>query len=269
MTYSSFRGEPPAGSYPEAAYREPGVLWWDPPTGSGQQPGAEKRIAAWLYFNRPLGSTFTMPELRSALGGVGVPNDDEHLNRRLRQLRKDGWVIPSHREDASLAIGQYRVDRQGWVPWSEGARPSRASAIPARVRAEVLRRDGYRCVLCGVAGGEPQLGLPGGPPAVITVGHRIPAARGGSSRNPNNLRAECSVCNEPQRDENADPERLEELLPLAKRLGRADAQLLWGWLHAGERHRLPIDVLYDRARSLGEDERRALLDVLARMITPT
>ncbi len=253
-------------SYPLEAYREPGVLWWDPPT-RGRSPGAERRIAAWLFFNRAVGTIFTMPDLRGALGDDGEPNSDEHLNRRLRQLRKDGWVLPSHREDGSLTVGEYRVDSHGWVPW-QGLRPSRGIAIPSRVRAQVLERDGRRCVTCGVGAGEPHPALPSHPPAVMTIGHRVPAARDGSSSDPDNLRVECSVCNEPMRDELRDPEGVAEVLPLVKGLRRDDVRILRKWVQAGERQRTDLDVLYDRIRSLPQGERTEVLRILERMVTP-
>lgn len=251
-------------SYPSGAFRSPGVLWWSPPA-AGRRPGAEARLAAWLFFNRPEGSTFTLAEAREALGGPLGPNDDEHMNRRLRQLRQDGWVIASHLHDASLSIGEYRVDVAGWWPGS-GRRPSRQKAIPASIRREVLARDGYRCALCGVAAGEPQRGLPSSPPAVITVGHRVPLSRGGSSREPTNLRAECSLCNEAKRNVGRDPETLAELLPEIEGLAKREAELLLSWMAAGHRLRSALDQLYDRVRMLPELERAQIEARLARRV---
>ncbi len=224
-------------------------------------------MAAWLFFNRALGAVFTMPELRNALGDDGAANSDEHLNRRLRQLRKDGWVLPSHREDTSLVVGEYRADRHGWVPW-QGLRPSRGVAIPFRIRAQVLEPDGRRCMICGVAAGESHPALLARSPAVMTIGHRVPAARGGSSSDAHNPRVECSICNEPIRDELRDPEGVAEVLPLVKGLRRSDAYVLWGWVRSGERQRAELDVLYDRIRMLPQADRTQVLQVLERMIVP-
>lgn len=240
--------------YPPEAFTENGVLWWE------AEIGAERKIAAWLFFNRKEGETFTMPDLRAALGDGVVPNAAEHLNRRLRSLRPDGWVIPSNKDDRTLPVGTYRVERKGWHP-GQGQRPAKGGVSDA-IRRKVFDRDGRRCVVCGVGSREPYPDLPN-KLAVLTIGHRIPQAMGGSSRDPDNLQVECKRCNEPVRGDLGRPETSEQLLLEVRNLKTAEIQTLLLWLRQGYRGRNKVDVLFDRARMLSAGERASLTDQLA------
>jgi hypothetical protein len=67
-----------------------GEPWWQLriwPSKKKAIFGSEPKIAAWLMFNTKVGGIFTLKRLREALGDDGEPNDDEHLNRRLRPPR--------------------------------------------------------------------------------------------------------------------------------------------------------------------------------------
>lgn len=77
-----------------------------------------------MAFNLEIGDHFTIRLLRQALGSAVVPNDQEHLNRRFRELRSDGWTVPSSKDDRTLTPGTYRLEVKGWDP-SQGARPRR------------------------------------------------------------------------------------------------------------------------------------------------
>jgi hypothetical protein len=81
-------------AYPPEAYAPNGVLWWrlTKHPDKNVRYGGERRIAAWLAFNVHEGDTFTMRDIREAVGPAPHKRDEaEHLNRRLRQLRFDGW----------------------------------------------------------------------------------------------------------------------------------------------------------------------------------
>jgi hypothetical protein len=65
-------------------------------------------------------------------------------------------------------------------------RPQARSAVPPRIRFEVLRRDGFRCTYCGRSAREG---------VVLHVDHVIPVA-GGGSNDIENLVAACSSCNQ-------------------------------------------------------------------------
>lgn len=249
----------PNDEYPPEAYAPDGVVFWR------SHYGAELKICAWLAFNRPVGTTFTMRELRAALGS-GVANDDEHLNRRLRQLRsRDGWVIPSNKDDGSIPVGTYRIDVVGWHPGLGTARASN-TAISQAVRRRVFERDGRRCRVCNVGSGEEYPGEPGSS-AVMTVGHIIAADDGGSSSDLNNLQTECKRCNEPVRQEIRVPKTLREVLPDVRNLKKVEKEKILSWLRAGQRSRDKLDVVYDDARRLSPTERAELIQKLQVMVS--
>ncbi|MGV9533066.1 HNH endonuclease [Streptosporangium sandarakinum] len=202
-----------------------------------------------------------MGDLRQALG-EDAPNDAEHLNRRLRSLRPDGWEVPTNKDDRTLPVGTYRLDAKGWNP-SLGPRPRR-EAISAGKRRRVFDRDSRRCFICGVGSGEPYPGEPNSQ-AVLTVGHRIPRELGGSTEL-DNLQTECKRCNEPVRQELGLPETLAELLPEVRRLRKQELETLLSWLQAGQRIRNRVDAAYDRARQLSVTERKQLVNTLRDMI---
>ncbi|WP_433657151.1 HNH endonuclease [Nocardia sp. CA-128927] len=246
-----------AKEFPADAYAPNGEPWWllKYAPNTRQRYGAERKIAAWLYFNKSIGDRFTLRELREAISTDNLANDQEHFNRRMRELRKLGWRLPSSQEDAQLKTDEYRVVRKGWQPGA-GPRPKTAGQISAILRRRVLERDGYRCVICGVANGEP---YPDPPPgnAVLSIGHRIPRELGGSN-DADNLQVECKRCNEPVREEVGLPETLEELYAQVKGLKRAEKVTMLEWLLNGRRTRSSLDALYDRARRLNPSERKQL-----------
>lgn len=243
--------------YPPEAYAPNGELWWelDLTPGTNQAYGVERKLAAWLRFNKEVNDTFTTKEARAALGEPDQPNADEHFQRRIRQLRKhDGWVIPSRKYDSSLEPEQYRVDRIGWHPGSGQERPKKPFISKSKKRA-VFDRDGWACVVCGIRSGE---AYPDDPDshAVLTVGHVLSDDFGGSS-DIRNLRTECSHCNEPIRSESGKPESLDEIATAARRLGKADRIRLAHWLIAGRHLRDAAEEIYDRYRRLTPGDQEA------------
>lgn len=245
-------------SFPAAAYAPNGQLWWRLKNHPGTRRafGAEHKIAAWLRINKPVGSTFTMKEIRAALGETDAPNAAEHLNRRVRQLRKFEWSIPSAQEDASLKPDEYRVVKVGWYP-GDGPKPKTTGNIGAATRRQVFKRDGYRCVICGVGRGEEYPDPPHGP-AVITVGHRTAQDFGGSD-DLDNLQTECKRCNEPLRQAGGLPETLDEVYASIKGLRRDERATILRWLRHQRRSRSRLDIAYDRARQLSWEDREALV----------
>ncbi|WP_090774197.1 HNH endonuclease signature motif containing protein [Nonomuraea maritima] len=202
-----------------------------------------------------------MADLRQALG-EDAPNNAEHLNRRLRNLRPDGWDVPTNKDDRTLPVGTYRLDAKGWHP-ALGPRPKR-DAVSAGQRRRVFDRDDRRCVVCGVGNGEPYPGEPNSR-AALTVGHRIPRELGGSTEL-DNLQTECKRCNEPVRQELGLPETLAELLPDVRRLRTQELRTLLSWLQAKHRIRNRVDTVYDRARQLSATEHEQLVRTLHDML---
>jgi 5-methylcytosine-specific restriction endonuclease McrA len=240
-----------------------GVLWWKltKVPGTKRPFGQEKRLAAWLWFRYEVGAFFTMKDARAALG-ADLPEDAEHLNRRLRALRPDGWVIVSYKDDRNLPVDTYRLDTKGTRVWLGERKPRQL--VSAATRRHVLDRDGNRCQVCGIGSGE---SYPSEPDthAKMTVGHRVPQDRGGTN-DPDNLRTECSRCNEPVRHEVADPETYNEVFAVVRKLKNEDLKSLVTWLQSGERSRSKLDTAYDRARQLSESERLKMVEAIKNMI---
>lgn len=254
-------------SYPPEAYAPNGVLWWKLKTvpGGKRRFGDEQKIAAWLAYNRKVGETFTMRSLRAALGEDQLPNDAEHLNRRLRTLRlRDGWAIPSAKDDGSLNHDEYRVKKVGWHPGTGVTRPTHD--LPSdNVRRLVYERDKRTCVVCGIAAGEPYDDLPT-KTARITLGHRIPGKRLSRAATLDELQTECARCNETVRDQIVDPVTLPEILPTVRNLRRGEKEELLLWIEYGRRIPSRLEKVYAEARQLSADEREELRRQLAAMV---
>ncbi|MBJ7287995.1 HNH endonuclease signature motif containing protein [Williamsia sp.] len=241
----------------EAFYE--GVPWWELKKWPGKNVkfGGRPKLAAYLYFNYEVGNTFRMKELRRALGD-DAPADDEHLNRRLRQLRDQDWRFDSYKDLAGQDVDAYVLKAKGKRIWL-GER-NRLDKPSQAVRREVIERDLNRCVVCGVGAGEPYDREPDSK-ARMTVGHRVAGARLASA-SPDNLQTECSRCNEPAGDTPPNPERLDEVMSVVSRLGVKDKTALLDWLTAGRRIRNKVDVAYDRIRRLSTTEREAVVQRL-------
>lgn len=237
-----------------------GVPYWKlkiNPGGKGPF-GGEKRLAAYLWFNVKVGETFTMRQLREELGDDGVPEKAEHLNRRLRNLKTQGWNFRSYKDQFGQAIDEYVLEEKGNKLWL-GERTKRPT-ISVALKRQVYERDHNRCVICGVGAGEPYPGEPG-TAARLTAGHRTAEARHGAA-SLDNLQTECSRCNEPSRDTPPHPEVLGEVMAAVKQLGAADKAALLTWLESGYRHRNKVDLAYDRTRRLATSEKEQVMEFL-------
>lgn len=260
---------PPSADLPTNAYRTDGEPLWSPlPLPGGKRRlGDEPRIAAWLAFTHGVGGVFTMRELRRALGGDAAPNDAEHLNRRLRNLRtKWDWQIDSARDDGSLRTDQYRVVTVGWYPGSPQPKPVN-DAPSDKTRRLVFERDQHTCVVCGATAGEPYDDLPDRR-VRMTLGHRTPGARLTRAATVDDLQAECSRCNEVVRDQVFDPVTLPQILPMVRALSRRDKQSLLDWLRSGARAKSDAERAYQFARRLSASEQDRLRDVLETTLPP-
>jgi hypothetical protein len=237
-----------------------GVPWWKlkvTPGGKGRF-GGEKRLAAYLWFNVPVGGTFTMRQLREELGDDGVPEKAEHLNRRLRNLKPQGWKFRSYKDQYGQPMDEYVLEEKGNQLWV-GERTKRPT-ISVALKRQVYERDHNRCVICGVGAGEPFPGEPG-TAARLTAGHRTADARQGKA-SLDNLQTECSRCNEPARDTPPHPEVLGEVMAAVKQLGAAEKAVLLMWLESGYRHRSKVDFAFDRTRKLAASEKEQIMEFL-------
>lgn len=252
---------------PPDAHSPSGQPWWELRTWPGKPKvkfGTEPRLAAYLRFNAEVGGILTLRRLREALGEPNRPNDHEHFNRRFRQLRKYGWIVLSSRDVAGLKQDEYRLDQVGSPIWL-GKSQFTKKAISAKVRRQVLDRDGRRCVVCGIGAGEP---YPDDPTkhARLTLGHFVADSLRGVN-DPANLRTECSRCNEPAKEEAPRSESAEELWPRIRALGRADKARLLKWMEQGHRDRDTIDQLFDQYRCLPAAQRDDIRTKLTQAVT--
>lgn len=252
-------------NYPPDAFAPDGTLWWKLEKWPDRNLtfGDERKIAAWLAFNKKPGEDFTLPELRTALGDGLKNNDAEHLNRRLRALRKDGWLIPSGKHDPSVGPTGYRLEKVGWHP-AQGARPKDPSMFSNATRVKVFKRDGARCVICGVGDGEPYPDFPERK-AVMTVGHRIAGQFQGTG-SLDNLQTECAICNESIRAGGGIPETYQEVLYAVQELKKAEKAVLLEWLSMGRRSRSTLDMVFDRARKLSHPDKNTLIAELRKTL---
>src|SRR5215831_20494374 len=72
-----------------------------------------------------------------------IADNYQDAPRALRQLRADGWPLENDRK------GHWRLR-----PEPRGLPRGDGRSIPARLRMQVLQRDGGRCQLCGIGAGE-------------------------------------------------------------------------------------------------------------------
>jgi hypothetical protein len=134
------------------------------------------------YFIEHVGEVVKSSVLREVAGGIS------EYARRIRELRdNEGMDIHSYRDDSSLKQDEYRLVSLKPLPVFE-------AGISKEMRAYVLDRNGYTCQNCGVAAG--QIHPFDGRKVTLHIGHLIDASKGGSSTDPANLRALCSLCNE-------------------------------------------------------------------------
>src|SRR4051812_20140305 len=109
-----------------------------------RKPGSKERIRQFLLAN--IGCIVSSIQIRDAVG-----TDVSEWARRVRELREDeGWPIITHHDSAELKPGQYLLT--GTPPNKAGVTFGRA--ISARLRAEVLDRNGFTCQMCGLTPGD-------------------------------------------------------------------------------------------------------------------
>lgn len=144
--------------------------------------GSKEKIRKFLLGN--IGRVIESHELQAAADGA------VQFGRRLRELREEeGWIILSHNDRVDLKPGQYFVPA---VP-SGKIGPKISRQISAKLRAEVLDRNGFTCQMCGITPGELD---PFTHRLVrLHIGHILDKSLGGKEEL-SNLRTLCSTCNQ-------------------------------------------------------------------------
>lgn len=95
-------------------------------------------------------------------------------SRPIKELVDAGFWLP-----LKDPAGWFGIAHEGLL-WRRGT-PLQRRAIPVKIRAFVMERDGYACVECGS-------------PEELTIDHIWPYSLGGSD-DPSNLRVLCRSCN--------------------------------------------------------------------------
>lgn len=212
--------------------------------------GTRVRVALWLASEIGAGGAFTKAQLREAFPGV------EQVDRRMRDLRAEGWVITTYREDRSLAADELRLVRLGGGVWEPGYRSkASSSSVSERLRQEVFAADGFVCVYCGIGGGEP---YPDDPlrTAKLTIARGQPTDDG-SPR----LATVCDRCH----TRSSEGESAENLMSAISELESASRERLSGWIVRGARERDPLDELWAAYRRLPELDRARIRELILRI----
>jgi hypothetical protein len=182
-----------------------------------RKPGSKERIRR--FFLRNIGKIVTSIELRNAAGS-GV----SEWARRVRELREDEkWPILTHNDRADLKPGQYLLI--GNPPEKAGVSFSRP--ISARLRAEVLDRNGFTCQMCGLTPGD--IDPATGRMVRLHVGHIKDKSLGGRDEL-SNLRALCSTCNQGAKNITNEKPTWIWLLAQIRRAGQDDQRAAFDWL---------------------------------------
>jgi 5-methylcytosine-specific restriction endonuclease McrA len=185
------------------------------------------RVAAYIASIGE-GNRFRKLDLFEAVSGVS------QADRRMRDLRTMGWKIDNYKVNPNLSPDEYLVRVIG-VRIDQGEKaPAGRKSISGPKRRRILERDGHACQVCGTAAGAEFTDAPGRS-AMLSIGHIIPVARGGSDED-DNLRAECQRCNDESRDVSIDPPTAGQVFTEAVNVGGIrEKRILWQWMQAGRR----------------------------------
>ena len=201
------------------------------------------RAALWLHTEVGEGNTFTKNALREAFPAIA------QVDRRVRDLRKAGWIITEYRVDRGLgSSAEMRLVAEGDAIWEEGYRFPDAPTVTAKQRQEIFAADNYLCVLCGIAGGEPY------PDDAFAVAKLTLARITAPGRDAPLLKTVCDRC----RVGGGDGGTVEQVLAEIGRLDDGQHRRLRRWVAAGRREAAPEDLAWARYRRLPADARREL-----------
>lgn len=182
-----------------------------------RRPGSKERIRQFLLSN--IGRVVTSTQIRDAIGA-----EVSEWARRLRELRdEEGWPIRSHNDDASLTPGEYLLES---LP-PEKKDVAFARNISAKLRAEILDRNGFTCQMCGLTPGDidPYTGRK----VRLHIGHIVDKSLGGRDEL-SNLRTLCSTCNQGAKNVTGQKPSSIWLLSQIRRAGQDEQRAVFDWL---------------------------------------
>jgi hypothetical protein len=180
--------------------------------------GSKEKIRLFLLAN--IGRVIESSELQAAADGA------VQYSRRLRELRdEEGWKILSHHDTTELKPGQYLL-REAPVTM-RGLAFQRG--ISAKLRAEVLDRNGFTCQMCGLTPGE--IDPATGRKVRLHIGHVVDKSHGGKDEL-SNLRALCSTCNQGAKNITIEKPTGLWLLTQIRRAGQDEQRAVFEWLRS-------------------------------------
>lgn len=178
--------------------------------------GSKEKVRQFLLAN--IGRVIESHELQAAADGA------VQYSRRLRELRdEEGWPILSHNDTTDLKPGQYLLrETPGKHRSVEFVR-----GISAKLRAQVLDRNGFTCQMCGLTPGDVD-------PATrrkvrLHVGHITNKSHGGRDEL-SNLRTLCSTCNQGAKNVTAEKPSEIWLMTQIRRAGQNEQRAAFEWL---------------------------------------
>ncbi|QXV60373.1 hypothetical protein [Amycolatopsis sp. TNS106] len=203
------------------------------------------RGALWLVQVVGLGNTFTKEQVRTAFPGIS------QADRRLRDLRKYGWVILTNIEDATLGAEDQRFAQVGVSVWDPEAR--RAADLLAGPTAKevqaVMARDGYLCTVCGISAAEPYADDTNQTAVLSVTRHQTVMPDGTRGFE---LITECKRCRAGAASGSVS---VNEVLSEIQALEPDDRDRLARWVKRGRRGATPLDRAWNSYRRLAESGR--------------
>jgi len=182
-----------------------------------RSPGSKERIRQFFIAN--IGKVVTSIQIRDAIG-----QNVSEWARRLRELREDeNWPILTHHDRADLKPGEYLLTS------APPAKPAVTFSRPisAKLRAEVLDRNGFTCQMCGLCPGE--IDPSTGRKVRLHIGHIKDKSLGGKDEL-SNLRALCSTCNQGAKNVTSEKPTAIWLLGQVRRAGIDEQKAVYEWL---------------------------------------
>lgn len=180
--------------------------------------GSKEKIRQFLLANK--GRVVTSHEIRDAAG-----SSVSEWARRVRELREDEhWPILTHNDSTELKPGQYLLT-DAPPPHESGVSFSRT--ISARIRAEVLDRNGFTCQMCGLTPGD--IDPSTNRKVRLHIGHIKDKSLGGRDEL-SNLRALCSTCNQGAKNITSEKPTAIWLISQVRRAGLDEQTAVFAWL---------------------------------------
>jgi len=181
-----------------------------------REPGSKERIRRFLLAH--VGEVVTALQIRDAIG-----TEVSEWARRLRELREDEhWPIITHNDSAELKPGQYMLK-----DFPPEKKVTFRRNISAKLRAEVLDRNGFTCQMCGLCPGE--IDPDTGRKVRLHIGHIKDKNLGGKDEL-SNLRALCSSCNQGAKNITGEKPSSIWLLSQVRRAGQEEQRAVLNYL---------------------------------------